>query len=590
VARLKSLRHGDERHAEGARFPYTATRDPTHFLRRLRFRQTGNVVGHDDDPEALTQEGAPVFGDTLESPGGLEDEKTKVRPVALEPSSSSSSSPFGSPYDEPTSATTTRPGALEPKTVMARIDELGGDLFFASQPSALVDVSEASSELSDASLQKVSTESVIDDTSDGASFFEGDDAGQNQYPSSDAGDAFATAATLPSIVTSPPPSPPMAPAMRPSPRAAQRFPEDGFDAARDDAARDDAARDDAARDDAARDDAARDEPASPHRQASAWSPHSLPPPPPTSRVFVAGRSERDVGAEQKARLAVFGPLDPALPPAASSAGGRGLSSLDPPLPKPTRAGRVRHRDDDDENDAPASTAAAMAPPVVWTETSPTTVRRTLLGVLVLSAGLLTAVVMGRDRGGFVGGSVDPVVAQTLSERALATIAARVRSDVNPAVSAIARSVGCESVVVVKDSAVDAWMLPNQTVVVSDALLVRLSSDAQLAAVLAHLVAHHRTSSVGGLSPELDGPAVIAAVRAPLGIDEGPVHDAAAALLTAAGYGARATWDAAAALLDSPWAQRHTAPSVAAAVGAPLGRHDEAAYDHEIRERIQSSPR
>jgi hypothetical protein len=507
------------------------------------------VVARDDDPDERTQEGAPVFGDTLEAPRGSDNDQTKVRAHSLDTSVSSSLVSGLSQFEEVTNELAPRGrGAPEPKTVLARLDELGGDAFFASQPSTLGDDSEESSAESSAER------SVFGSVDDGVAL--SDTTGPHDVH--DAADPFVMAMTLPSLERALAPSAPMAPAMRPaasptppaepSPRAPPMPP--------------------------------MPPPTSPMLPIEpspplAWPPSSLPPPPPTSRVFGEPRTASTT-TKAPERIIALGVLDPALPPAGA------------PLATP-RAERPRRHTNPDDDDR-GSTPPPKGPPAVWNEGTAGLSRRALWVALVVSVGLLTAVVLGRDRGRFIGGGVDPVLAQTLSERAQATIAARVRADVAPAVGAIARSVGCDAVMVVRDTIADAWMLPNQTVVVSDALLRRLSSDAQLAAVVAHLVAHHRLGHVGGLSEQLDGPAVVAAVRAPAIGDEGPVHEEAAALLTTAGFGPRALVTAHAALVNSPWTQRHQGPAATFGVGAPEGRRDEEAYDREIRARVDPTVR
>jgi hypothetical protein len=495
------------------------------------------VVARDDDPDERTQEGAPVFGDTVEAPHGIDNDQTKVRGLTLDTSGPSSLVSDLSQFEEVTNEIAPRGrGAPEPKTVLARLDEIGGDAFFASQPSTLGDDSEESS----------AERSVFGSADDGVAL--SDTTGPHDVH--DAADPFVMAMTLPSLERGLPPSTPMAPVMRPT---ASRTP------------------------------LAEPSPLAPPMPPPtspmppiepspplAWPPSSLPPPPPTSRVFGEPRTASTT-VKAPERIMALGVLDPALPAAGA------------PLATP-RAERPRRHTNPDDDDR-GSTPAPKGPPAVWNEGTAGLSQRALWVALVVSVGLLTAVVLSRDRSRFIGGVVDPVLAQTLTERAQATLAARIRADVAPAVGAIARSVGCDAVIVVRDTIADAWMLPNQTVVVSDALLRRLSSDAQLAAVVAHLVAHHRLGHVGGLSEQLDGPAVVAAVRAPAIGDEGPVHEEAAALLTTAGFGPRALVTAHAALVDSPWTQRHQGPAATFGVGTPEGRRDEEAYDRAIRARV-----
>ncbi len=510
------------------------------------------MVASDDDPDERTQEGAPIFGDTLEAPRGIDNDQTKVRGLSLDTSGPSSVVSGLSQFEEVTNEVAPRGrGAPEPKTVLARLDELGGDAFFASHPSTLGDDCEKSSRDDGSDVSSDSAErSVFGSVDDGVAL--GDATGPHDV-THDA-DPFAMAMTLPSLERAPPPSAPVAPAMRPAayptPPAepSPRVPPPSSMP-----------------------------PTSPVEPSPsmAWPPSSLPPPPSTSRVF---GEPRPASATTKApeRIMALGVLDPALPPA-------GAPRVTP------RAERPRGRSTPDEDDR-GSTPAPSGPPAVWPEERAGLPRRALWVALVVSVGLLTAVVLGRERGRFVGGVIDPVLAQTLSERAHATIAARVRADITPAVGAIARTVSCDAVIVLRDAIADAWMLPNQTVVVSDALLQRLSSDAQLAAIVSHLVAHHRLGHIGGLSAQLDGPAVVAAMRAPAIDDEGPVHEEAAALLTTAGFGPRALVTAHAALVGSPWAERHQGPAASFGAMAPEGRRDEESYDREIRARIGPSSR
>ena len=144
------------------------------------------MVARDDDPDERTQEGAPVFGDTLEAPRESDNDQTKVRPFSLDTSVPSSLVTGLSQFEEVTNEVAARGrGAPEPKTVLARLDELGGDAFFASQPSTFGDDSEESS----------AERSVFGSVDDGVAL--SDTTGPHDVH--DAADPFVMAMTLPSL-------------------------------------------------------------------------------------------------------------------------------------------------------------------------------------------------------------------------------------------------------------------------------------------------------------------------------------------------------------------------------------------------------
>lgn len=317
-------------------------------------------------------------------------------------------------------------------------------------------------------------------------------------------------------------------------------------------------------------------------------PSSLPPPPPSSRTF---------GAPPP------GPLDPPVPPVTTSPSlsRRPPASLDPPLPPTTSSGPALRRPPAAGLDPPLPPKRREAPRprreaerAASTEAGVVVVGPPGAGggwlrigvvVLVVAVALLVATVVMRERGGLVGGATDPVVARTLSDRARATLAPRVRAELGAAVAEVARSVGGEAVVVIKDQAGDAWALPDGGVVVTDGLLRRLASDAQLAAVIAHLIAHRQLGHVGSLAAELDGPAVVAIAAAPLGVDEPAADRRAVELLTRGGWRPRALVEAEDALAASPWASRHPRPEKAlleAVGGRSTGREDKDWYERQVR--------
>jgi hypothetical protein len=498
------------------------------------FRQNPEVAVRDDDLIDATQEGAPVFGDTRED----DDEDGAF---------ASGPAPLRAP-----------PTPQAAATVVARLDDIagaGGISFLASQL----------------------------DASD-----EGDDAGAFEAGATSP-DLGAPRAATPAPAPSPPAAPTFAPAMRARPpMAPTSLPPTQTPSGQPPPA-------------AWSDD---DAPAQTTRP-----PSSLPPPPPSSRTF---------GAPPP------GPLDPPVPPVTTppSLSRRPAASLDPPLPPATSSGPALRRPPTAGLDPPLPpatssgpalrrpSAAGLDPPLPpkrrqasrsrhEAERAASTEAVVVVGppdagggrlrigvvVLVVAVAMLVATVVMRERGGLIGGTTDPVVARALSDRARATLAPRVRAELAAAVTQVARSVGGEAGVVIKDRAGDAWLLPDGGVVVTDGLLRRLASDAQLAAVIAHLVAHRQLGHVGSLAAELDGPAVLAVAAAPLGVDEPAADRRAVELLTRGGWRPYALVDAEDALAASPWASRHTRPQktlLEAVGGRSTGREDKDWYERQVR--------
>jgi hypothetical protein len=316
-------------------------------------------------------------------------------------------------------------------------------------------------------------------------------------------------------------------------------------------------------------------------------PSSLPPPPPSSRVFPGAREPTSppvtTSPSLSRRAAPAAALDPPLPPTTSSGPSlprpKPTAGLDPPVAPPPKARRPRRHDD---RPPPAAELVVVTPAIAGSGGGGGRLGLVVLGVAVA---LLVGTLAMRDRGGLVGGAVDPAVAQQLSERARATLAPRLRSDLVAPVAGVARSVGAGDVVVVKDRVGDAWLLPDGVLVVTDGLLRRLASDAQLAAVIAHLVAHRQLGHMGTLAADLDGPAVLAVATAPLGVDERAADARAVELLAKGGWRARALVDAEDALAAGPWAGRHRrAPGALLEVIGPstTGREDKDWYEREVR--------
>jgi len=280
---------------------------------------------------------------------------------------------------------------------------------------------------------------------------------------------------------------------------------------------------------------------------------------------------------------VGGALDPVLPPAnaprrearpARPAGG----PLDPPVsPKAARAAKPRDVDGAAPRDGATDADAA-----------PDSGRSRVPMVLAAVVGVAVVVVLlTRGGGGSIAGSMNPRDARTLADRARASIAHKARSDIEDPVRGVARSIVGDGarVVVLRDKNGDAWLLPDGGVVVTDGLLRRLSSDAQLAAVIAHLTAHHELGHVGDLALDLDGPAVLAASAASAGVDEDEADARATALLVKAGWRTRALVEVEDALGAGPWSARHKrlTTKIVEAVGPDTGgREDKAWYERQIR--------
>lgn len=106
-------------------------------------------------------------------------------------------------------------------------------------------------------------------------------------------------------------------------------------------------------------------------------------------------------------------------------------------------------------------------------------------------------------------------ARALSEQYTQHYRARVASAaVEGAVVSIARTVspgGEARVLVLRDSVPQLFPLPDHTLVVTTGLLARLETDAQLAAVVAHVRAHEALGHIDGID-EREGPGVPDALR------------------------------------------------------------------------------
>jgi hypothetical protein len=313
---------------------------------------------------------------------------------------------------------------------------------------------------------------------------------------------------------------------------------------------------------------------------------SLPSPPPSSSSSSSSSPPRREtrGPMAGVSLPGAGVLDPPVPPPSpprretrgpvAGVGG----ALDPPLPPVAPKTRAPPRRERPVDDAPPVSAA---PPATGGG------RGVLPIVAAVIVVLVVIVAMTRGGGGSIAGGLNPRDARTLADRARASLAHKARSDVEDPVRGIARSIVGEGarVLVLRDKAGDAWLLPDGGIVVTDGLLRRLSSDAQLAAIIAHLTAHHDLGHIGALSVDLDGPAVLAASAASAGVDEEETDVRAAALLVKAGWRARALVEAEDALGAGPWASRHKrlASKIVAAVGPDAsGREDKDWYERQIR--------
>jgi hypothetical protein len=283
---------------------------------------------------------------------------------------------------------------------------------------------------------------------------------------------------------------------------------------------------------------------------------------------------------------VGGALDPILPPAHAppreTRTARPDSPLDPPVLKAARATKTHGSD-----------AARDGVTDVGAATDGSGRSRLPIVVAVVVVVAVIVVLLWRSGDGSVSGSMNPRDARILADRARASLAQKARSDVEDPVRGVARSVIGDGarVVVVRDKNADAWLLPDGGVVVTDGLLRRLSSDAQLAAVIAHLTAHHALGHVGDLARDLDGPAVLAVSAGSAGDDEhdeDDEHDTdvrAAALLRKAGWRTRALVEFEDALGAGPWSARHQRlrTMIVEAVGPDAdGREDKDWYDRQIR--------
>jgi hypothetical protein len=288
------------------------------------------------------------------------------------------------------------------------------------------------------------------------------------------------------------------------------------------------------------------------------APAPAPPPPPPRIAAPEARPVEPSGPVRR----VAGPLDPPVEPSGPMR--RAAGPLDPPVepsgarPRPTAldppvepSGARRRPTGLQALDPPVegsgarprpSTAVDATAPATATPTAPPTPARALprgliagaVGVVVLAV----IAVVGGDRGG----GLSLADQRRLTELWTAREAARwggVRSDeatraVDGVMAALAPAFADDlgtrtpRVVVVNDDiAAQAFALPDATVVVTTAALRRLGSEAQLAALLAHSLAH---VVVGDVDRVLQRPEHEAPLRAAL---DGGAADAAIDVVTAA---------------------------------------------------------
>jgi hypothetical protein len=208
-------------------------------------------------------------------------------------------------------------------------------------------------------------------------------------------------------------------------------------------------------------------------------------------------------------------LDPPMPPAR-----RPTESLDPPMPpaRRTTAPPTRATSGDVDRSGLASRAGGDAS---GAKPRPATPLRHLLrdhgslvGVVAVVCGLVVASIVGGD--GLDPGrySADEQVALSAMWRSTRATKDKhlhdegVAGAVNSVFGTVSRALALPGqpparVLVLSDAGVRAFALPDGTVVVSVGMLRRLGSEAQLAAVLAHALAHHALGDVSRALPEFD---------------------------------------------------------------------------------------
>ena len=277
-------------------------------------------------------------------------------------------------------------------------------------------------------------------------------------------------------------------------------------------------------------------------------------------------------------------LDPPLPPAR-----RPTESLDPPMPpaRRTTAPPTRATSRDVDESAMAGKASGDAS---GAKPRPATPLRHLLrdhgslvGVVAVVCGLVVASIGGGD--GLDPGrySADEQVAlSALWRSTVGTTGRQLRNDgvsgaVGNVFGTVSRALAVPGqaptrLLVLSDAGVRAFALPDGTVVVSVGLLRRLDSEAQLAAVLAHALAHHALGDISRALPEFDHGLSLALSASPptdalaaAAIGDTMVHDdvseaAADALairaLKIAAWDALAMRQAIEALKGTPWLAQH----------------------------------
>ena len=208
-------------------------------------------------------------------------------------------------------------------------------------------------------------------------------------------------------------------------------------------------------------------------------------------------------------------LDPPLPPARRPTG-----SLDPPLPpaRRTTAPPTATTTGDVDRATLASRAGGDASGATPRPATP--LRHllrdhgSLVGVVAVVCGIVVASMVGGD--GLDPGrySADEQVALSAMWRStVGTAGSQLRNDgVSAAVGSVFGTVSRAlalpgqppaRLLVLSDAGVRAFALPDGTVVVSVGMLRRLDSEAQLAAVLAHALAHQALGDISRALPEFD---------------------------------------------------------------------------------------
>jgi hypothetical protein len=207
----------------------------------------------------------------------------------------------------------------------------------------------------------------------------------------------------------------------------------------------------------------------------------------------------------------------------------------------------------------------------------------LVGVVAVVCGIIVASMVGGD--GLDPGrySADEQVAlSALWRSTVGTTGRQLRNDgvsgaVGNVFGTVSRALAVPGqaptrLLVLSDAGVRAFALPDGTIVVSVRLLRRLDSEAQLAAVLAHALAHHALGDISRALPEFDHGLSLALSASPptdalaaAAIGDTMVHDdvseaAADALairaLKIAAWDALAMRQAIEALKGTPWLAQH----------------------------------